>query len=165
GGLLSITFHPDYARNGQFFVYYTVDLDDGNGPLFHDRLSRFVVSGGDPDAADPASGQPLLTQYDQGNSHNGGTLHFGPSDGYLYLSLGDEGGGNDSYNNSQRIDKDFFAGMLRIDVDLEAEDYTVRDDTGSDDHNLRPTDHHAIDLDGNGNPFYEVPADNPFVGA
>jgi hypothetical protein len=47
------------------------------------------------------------------SNHNGGDLHFA-TDGYLYVCLGDEGGGNDQYNNSQRIDKDFFGGILLV---------------------------------------------------
>jgi hypothetical protein len=33
------------------------------------------------------------------------------------VALGDEGGGNDSYANGQRIDRDLFAGLLRIERD------------------------------------------------
>ncbi len=59
---------------------------------------------------------PLLTIYDEAINHNGGDLAFG-ADGYLYLSLGDEGGGGDSYNNARFINKDFWGQMIRIDVD------------------------------------------------
>ena len=41
-------------------------------------------------------------------------MFFHPEDGFLYLSLGDEGG---DYGNTQRIDKDLFSGVIRIDVD------------------------------------------------
>jgi len=63
-----------------------------------------------------ASEQILIDQLDEAGNHNAGDLHFGP-DAYLYVSLGDEGNGDDSLNNSQRLDKDFFSGILRIDVD------------------------------------------------
>ena len=66
--------------------------------------------------ADPDSEVLLLDITRLAPQHNGGDLHFGP-DGYLYVSLGDEGGANDQFNNSQRIDRDFFAGLLRLDVD------------------------------------------------
>ena len=46
-------------------------------------------------------------------NHNGGHLAFGP-DGYLYIGLGDGGGGGDSYGNGQ--DRGTLLGkLLRID--------------------------------------------------
>jgi glucose/arabinose dehydrogenase len=79
-GLLSLSLHPEFARNGQFFVYYT-DLS-GNGVL-----SRFKLKAGRA-VADPASEEVVLQVPQPGTTHNGGQLQFGP-DGYLYLSLGD----------------------------------------------------------------------------
>jgi hypothetical protein len=58
----------------------------------------------------------LIRQADDAGNHNGGDMHFG-ADGYLYVSLGDEGNANDSLNNSQTITKDFYSAMIRIDVD------------------------------------------------
>jgi glucose/arabinose dehydrogenase len=144
-GLLALAFHPDFAANGQFFVWYTATATTAAGTGLHNRLARFRVSTGDPAAADPTSEVPLLTQRDEANNHNGGQLLFGP-DGYLYLSLGDEGGGNDQFQNSQRIDRDFFAGVIRIDVDRRP---------GS----LAPNPHPAVHAN-----TYSVPPDNPFVG-
>ncbi|WP_414661056.1 PQQ-dependent sugar dehydrogenase [Horticoccus sp. 23ND18S-11] len=145
-GLLALAFHPNYAVNGQFFVWYTVNATTSAGTGLHDRLARFRVLAGDANAADAISEQPLLTQRDEASNHNGGQLAFGP-DGYLYLSLGDEGGANDQFQNSQRIDRDFFSGVIRLDVDRRA---------GS----LEPNPHPAVHPG-----TYSVPADNPFVGA
>ena len=111
-----------------------------------DRLSRFLASATDPNLADPASEQPMIAQTDQARNHNGGELVFGP-DGYLYLSIGDEGAANDQFQNSQRIDKNFFSGIHRLDVDQRP---------GS----LKPNPHPAVRPGS-----YTVPADNPFVGA
>ncbi len=92
-GLLSMAFHPGYASNGFFYVYYT----NTNGDL---ELSRFKVSS-DPNIADAASKKILITiPHPTNNNHNGGELHFG-NDGFLYLSTGDGGGGGDVPNNSQ----------------------------------------------------------------
>lgn len=141
-GLLGLAFHPGYATNGHFYVYYSTIT---NGVL-HQRLSRFTVSADDPNVADPDSEFMLFSQRDDASNHNGGDLHFGP-DGYLYVSLGDGGGANDSLNNSQVIDRDFHSGIFRIDVDRRP---------GS----LPPNPHPSVFPDA-----YAVPPDNPFVGA
>jgi glucose/arabinose dehydrogenase len=145
GGLLGLAFHPGYQTNGWFFVYYTLTASTSAGTGFHDRLARFERSASNPFQASPASEVPLITQLDEASNHNGGDIHFGP-DGYLYVALGDEGGAGDAYRNSRRIDRDFFAAILRLDVDQRP---------GS----LAPNSHPAV---GTG---YAIPPDNPFVGA
>ena len=111
-----------------------------------ERLSRFQVSPSNPNLANPLSEQILLEQVDDFGNNQGGDLHFGP-DGYLYVSLGDEGGGDDPQSNSQTITRDFFSGILRIDVDRKP-------------GNRAPNPHPAVNAGS-----YLVPADNPFVGA
>lgn len=159
-GLLGMAFHPNYASNGHVFLFYSVNI---NGAL-HQRVSRITFN--NPTSATPtanlASERILIQQADEAGNHNGGDLHFGP-DGYLYISLGDEGGQNDQYANSQRIDKDFFAGLLRIDVNLEGTEI-AGNPAATDDANLPPNNHPAIVLH-SGLPAYEIPADNPWVGA
>lgn len=145
-GLLALAFHPDYATNGQFYLWYTLTTTTSAGGGLHDRLALFRVSATDPNLADAASEQPLITQRDEASNHNGGQLAFGP-DGYLYLSIGDEGNANDTLQNSQRLDRDFFSAILRLDVDRRA---------GS----LAPNPHASIHAG-----TYAVPPDNPWVGA
>jgi hypothetical protein len=48
-------------------------------------------------------------------NHNGGTIAFGP-DGYLFIGLGDGGGGGDTFGTGQPVD-DLLGNLLRIDVD------------------------------------------------
>lgn len=110
-GLLGLAFHPDYATNGEFFVYYTVDPGAG---LDRSRVSRFSVSA-NPDIADPFS-EVVLLEFEQTDwNHNGGDIHFGP-DGYLYIASGDGGGGGDPFGAGQ--DTGVLLGkILRIDVD------------------------------------------------
>jgi glucose/arabinose dehydrogenase len=145
-GVLALAFHPDWRKNRQLYVWYTSCHTKGFATVREDRLSRFSISGQNANAADAASEQQLIAQADRAGNHNGGELLFGP-DGYLYLSLGDEGNRDDSFQNSQRIDKNFFSGILRLDVDRKP---------GS----LAPNPHPAVFADS-----YAIPADNPFVGA
>jgi glucose/arabinose dehydrogenase/mono/diheme cytochrome c family protein len=145
-GLLGLTFHPGFATNRWFYVFYTPLASGAGGTRLYNRLSRFDVSPDDPNSALADSEQILINQEDDASNHNGGDLHFGP-DGYLYVSLGDEGGANDDQNNSQRIDQDFFSAIMRLDVDKRP---------GS----LDPNPHPALAPGG-----YTVPPDNPFIGA
>src|SRR5712692_4706794 len=87
-GLLGLAFHPQYAQNGFFFVYYT----DGNGDI---TVARYSVSSSNRDRADDASGSFVLRiPHPNYSNHDGGELTFGP-DGYLYIGTGDGGGGGD----------------------------------------------------------------------
>jgi glucose/arabinose dehydrogenase len=114
-GLLGIAFHPEYASNGRFFVYYNPSGEART------RLSEFRVSG-DPNAADPSSERVILEIVKPQNNHNGGQLAFGP-DGMLYIGVGDGGGANDqgtghTPNLGNGQDRTTLLGkILRIDVD------------------------------------------------
>ena len=67
-GLLGLAFHPDYANNGFFYVYYT----DVAGNI---AIARYLVSAGDPNVADPDSHYPILNQLHQPyTNHNGGQI-------------------------------------------------------------------------------------------
>ncbi len=129
-GLLGLAFHPQFAENHRFFLFYTADDSNFSSPP--DRLSEFRVMEGNPDVADPESERHVLTVPDDEPNHNGGMIAFG-RDGYLYIGLGDGGGGGDSgtaqhppQGNGQ--DKTTLLGdMLRIDVNG-AEPYTIPSD-------------------------------------
>ena len=76
-GLLGLAFHPQFASNRYFFVYYTRSND---GAL---TIARYRRDAANPDIADPASAVVLLTIYHPTfDNHNGGHLAFGP-DGFL----------------------------------------------------------------------------------
>lgn len=146
-GALGLAFHPNFATNRYFYVFYSTTATTTAGTGAHQRVARFTSLAGSPTNAQLlATEVPLISQRDEADNHNGGDMHFGP-DGYLYIALGDEGGGNDTFNNSQRIDKDFFSGLLRIDVDQLP-------------GNLTPNAHPSVHAG-----TYKIPADNPFVGA
>jgi hypothetical protein len=107
-GLLSIAFHPGYAQNGLFFVYYT----DRQGDI---RVDRFRVSA-DRNRADAASARAIITvAHREAGNHNGGLVAFGP-DGKLYLGTGDGGGGGDPQGNGQNRQA-LLGKLLRLDVD------------------------------------------------
>src|SRR5918997_1110504 len=106
-GLLSLAFHPDYAKTGDLFVNYT----DRNGDTV---VARYQVSTADPNRADPASPETIMAVDQPAANHNGGLLLFGPKDDYLYIGLGDGGGGNGQ--NGQLLNT-LLGKILRIDVD------------------------------------------------
>ncbi|MFU8889283.1 MAG: PQQ-dependent sugar dehydrogenase [Trueperaceae bacterium] len=139
-GVLGLAFHPDYARNGRFFVHYSAPLRPGAlAALNHTaHVSEFRVSRHDPNRADPASERVVLAVDQPAFNHNGGQIAFGP-DGFLYVAFGDGGTSNDNgpyhpaMGNGQDVTT-LLGAILRIDVN---------------------------DDDGRG---YAVPASNPFVG-
>jgi len=102
-GLLGLAFDPDYANNGQFYVFYT-------GPSTN-VLRRYNVSA-NPNVADSASGVTMISISDPFSNHNGGWLGFGP-DGNLYIGTGDGGSGNDPNGNGQNLNV-LLGKMLRI---------------------------------------------------
>jgi len=158
-GLLGLAFHPDYAMNGKFYVFYTAPpppggptTDAGNTGLPKvwnntTRISEFQVSSSNANMANASSERIILQEPHPQSNHNGGTIAFGP-DGYLYISIGDGGNKNDigpghvedwyAFNaggNGQDIEQNLLGNFLRIDVN-----------TTSAGKN------------------YGIPADNPFVG-
>lgn len=142
-GLLGLAFHPDYAENGYFYVYYTraSSLPGVNTEMV---LARFTVSD-EPNLADSTSRLEIFS-FDKNqldSNHNGGKIAFGP-DGYLYVSVGDGGGAGDPNDNAQNL-QNIFGGILRIDVDVDGNN---------------PLETNPDLPDGN----YEIPSDNPRVG-
>ena len=104
-GLLGLAFHPDYASNGLFYVYYTLRNGD-------EQLAEYQRSSGDADVADVSSQRILLTLSDPYSNHNGGWMAF--KGDYLYLSLGDGGSGGDPQNRAQNLNR-WWGKILRID--------------------------------------------------
>lgn len=111
----SLAFHPQFEKNRQCFIAYTLRPKEGSTLADGTRISRFTVTKADPPRADPASEEIVFT-FPQGG-HNGCDIHFGP-DGMLYISTGDGAGPNppDPLNTGQDI-SDLLSSILRIDVD------------------------------------------------
>jgi hypothetical protein len=108
-GLLGLAFHPDYKRNGYFYVNYT------KGNPLETIVSRFKVRASNPQQADPQSEQVVLRFGQPFSNHNGGKVAFG-NDGYLYISAGDGGSGGDPGNRAQNK-SEYLGKILRINVD------------------------------------------------
>ena len=131
-GLLGMAFHPDYPTNPRVYLSYTTTV---GGQLVSQVVEYRTTDGGQTLDITPAR---VILQVNQPEAnHNGGNIAFGP-DGFLYIGLGDGGGGGDAHGtigNGQRLST-LLGKMLRIDVD----------------RNSGPGTRYAI------------PADNPFAG-
>lgn len=108
-GLLGLAFHPDYSKNGYFFVNYTTPTKDGVDTV----VARYQVTE-NPDLANANSALTLLRLVQPRGTHNGGWMSFGP-DGYLYIATGD--GGRDILpNNAQDLTDNLLGKILRVDI-------------------------------------------------
>jgi uncharacterized repeat protein (TIGR03806 family) len=107
-GLLGMAFHPNFPTDPRVFLSYTAATSS--------HISSFRTLNGGL-TLDPSTEQVLLAVNQPEDNHNGGNIAFGP-DGFLYIGLGDGGGGNDqhgSIGNSQLLTT-MLGKMLRIDV-------------------------------------------------
>lgn len=113
-GLFSIAFPPGFNTKRYFYVNYT-------NLAGNTVVSRFRLTG--DDTADPAS-ETLVLGVDQPfANHNGGHIAFGP-DGFLYIGMGDGGGGGDPMGNAQNLNA-LLGKILRIDVESGTQPYAV----------------------------------------
>jgi glucose/arabinose dehydrogenase len=104
-GLLSIAFHPGYAKNHRFFLYF----NDKTGDV---RVYEFQSNG---TIGLPNTGKSLLrVSHREFDNHDGGQLQFGP-DGLLYAGTGDGGSGGDPHNHAQNLSSRL-GKLLRLNV-------------------------------------------------
>ncbi|MGK3965571.1 sorbosone dehydrogenase family protein [Sorangium sp. So ce118] len=82
GGLLGLAFHPDYAKNGRFWLHYS---SAPRGNVVIDEWKRAAQGG---DAAHPEPVRSLVDVKHGAWNHVGGMLAFG-KDGHLYAAIGD----------------------------------------------------------------------------
>jgi glucose/arabinose dehydrogenase len=133
-GLLGMALHPNFRNNRQFFLYYTT-VNPGNSRTVM-VVARYEADPNNANLALTTETRLLTFEKNQDNTnHNGGKIAFGP-DGFLYLSIGDGGGGNDPARNAQNR-TNLFGKILRIDVD-------------------------GDDFPADANRNYRIPASNPF---
>ena len=105
-GLLSMAFHPRYARNRLFYINYT----DAQG---HTRVVEYKSRGL---ARAPRRTRQILFVEQPYSNHNGGQIAFG-NDGYLYVGMGDGGSGGDPGNRAQNL-RSLLGKLLRLNVNV-----------------------------------------------
>jgi glucose/arabinose dehydrogenase len=156
-GLLGLAFHPEFgdstsSNRGYVYLHYAfsespiVGVRPTRNPSLRSRLSRFTFDES-TGLFDRSSELILIDQRDDNLNHQGGAMFFHPGDGFLYLTVGDEG--DCALNNCQRTDKDLYSGVLRLDVDMQG---------GSISHPIPKQPETGTTAN------YFIPNDNPFVG-
>jgi glucose/arabinose dehydrogenase len=109
-----MAFHPEYADNGLFYLHFSNSQAGGDG-----QIAEFAVDPNNRSVANGMSRRDVLAFPDDPEpNHNGGDIRFG-ADGFLYIGMGDGGGGNDQHGatgNGQNLNT-LLGKMLRIDVD------------------------------------------------
>lgn len=137
-GLLGLAFHPDFTKNGLFYVSYSAPLQ-GMSPEEWDHttyISEFKVSAEDPDQADLDSERNVMMIHKPGYNYEGGHIAFGP-DGYLYIATGDSV--RDPASEAGKYAQDPFQWLGKIlRIDVNGVELPVRN--------------------------YRIPPDNPFLG-
>ena len=106
-GLLGIAFHPHYQQNGFFYLSYINKKDSST-------ISRFSVSENIEVANE--NSEKIIMKFPKGSNHNiSGHLSFGPSDHFLYISIGDSVHYQSTIGNSVNF-TNFYGKILRINV-------------------------------------------------
>ncbi len=164
-GLLGLAFHPGFSNAAspgfrKFYTYEnvtpsgTADFTVPTSSGFDNQcvVTEWQISGNNPDVADLASRRDLLRVDHPQSNHNGGKIAFRPSDGFLYIGIGDGGNGNDvgdghnpTIGNGQDISR-VLGKILRIDPVAPA---------------LKAGSANPVSANGK----YRIPRDNPFVGS
>jgi glucose/arabinose dehydrogenase len=116
-GLLGMAFDPEFDSSGEVYFTYTDEAAD-------DSVLERWESSDDGLTFDPV--EVVLAIPHPRDNHNGGDIVFG-SDGFLYYSMGDGGGGDDPDDNGQNPQA-LLGKILRIDVNSPppaGEDYAI----------------------------------------
>ena len=110
-GLLGMTFDPNYATNGRYYLFMTVQPVAGGA--YYSQVERFTdtsVAGVSAEAPKP------IIQFDAKGStnHQAGWIDFG-KDGNLLIAVGDGGNGSaPDMRHTGQDPSDFMGSILRI---------------------------------------------------
>ena len=115
GRLYSVAFHPQYRVNHKYYVCYTAPSVQfkKSGKLV---VSQFTSDAKNPEQCDLKSEKKVLQLEGSNIGFNGAELRFG-SDGYLYISIGDDKSNDSLYKYEAQDLKSLHGKILRIDVD------------------------------------------------
>ncbi len=158
-GLSGVAFHPKFTEVGnphyrEIFLYYS--MGDEELSYHHAILAKYRFSP-NLDSILETSEEILIQQYDRSYEHDGGALFF-DNEGYLHLTIGDEGSPHTrKLENSQSIENKLFGGLIRIDVDM--------DENRSHPIRRQPLQHQDRDegVPGTFTQNYYIPNDNPWI--
>ncbi len=142
GGLLGLAFHPNYPTTPEIFLSYTRDSSPMRSVISRVILDNLVAPG--PIGAGSVEHE-IITVDQFASNHNGGDIAFGP-DGYLYIGLGDGGGGGDPQETGQDT-TNLLGSFLRLDVTDPSITY--------------PSNSYLIPSGAEGNPFANQPKCGP----
>jgi plastocyanin len=142
-GLLGIALHPNYQENRKFYLRYSAPSREGTPDNFdHTEVLSEFTANDDGFTADSDSERTLLEFPSPYDTHNSGAIAFGPEDDYLYVGMGDGGGGfdvgvghvadwyerfddgsgPDVSGNGQDVTENLLGSILRIDVNSQSDD-------------------------------------------
>ena len=161
-GLTNIILHPEFsvegsAHKGEIFLFYAYHPSEFESLDYRmNILSRFRTFENST-TIDPTSEEILIRDVDPQAYHMGGGMFF-DEQGFLYISWGDGGGGDDQYNSSQQISDRFWGGIIRIDVDNRP-DLSHPIPKQITEYPGKPDDFPSTITQG-----YSIPNDNPWVG-
>ena len=115
-GMMGVAVDPDFGKNRLIYVFSSSKLND----KLVNRVMRFTIDeslssvSGRKDIVSDIGYKPVATKHPFGGpgAHNGGRIRFGPADGFLYVTTGD------NHNGSAPQSPTYIGGkVLRIDRD------------------------------------------------
>jgi len=104
-GLLGIAFPPDFATSHRVYVYFTMPT-----PSPHNVVAWFGGADGNVATTGP-NVVVSLPNLSAATNHNGGAIHFSPTDGQLYIAVGENANGANSQDLTTPLGK-----VLRVDA-------------------------------------------------